>query len=196
MKNVKINQKFLTKIIASGLSLTLVAGGIGYTIGRVNSKNSNSKSNNINTEKTINKYLEEYTTKRLMLEQEIEKLTKQKELLENSQTFNINTLIVSELKFNNKSNLFILKSSIASDIYDEYHDEFLAWFDKEEATAPFPEYVHFDNGEPLVNYLTDDELEEIGKNGGKITTQELDKILKNIRNDYKEKLTKKKKINR
>lgn len=196
INNIKFNKKLMNKIIAGGLSLTLIAGGVGYTLGRSISKNSNSKNNNINNEKVINKYLKEYTTKRSKLEQEIEELSKQKEELENSETFNLYDLIVTELTFNNKSNLFILKRSFSNDIYNEYHNEFSAWFDKEEDTAPFPEFAHFDKGEPLASYLTEDELDEIGRNNGEITTQELDKILKNIRKDYKEKLTKKKKASR
>lgn len=196
INNIKFNKKLMNKIIAGGLSLTLIAGGVGYTLGRSSSKNSNSKNNNINNEKVINKYLKEYTTKRSKLEQEIEELSKQKEELENSETFNLYDLIVTELTFNNKSNLFILKRSFSNDIYNEYHNEFSAWFDKKEDTAPFPEFAHFDKGEPLASYLTEDELDEIGRNNGEITTQELDKILKNIRKDYKEKLTKKKKASR
>ena len=196
INNIKFNKKLMNKIIAGGLSLTLIAGGVGYTLGRSSSKNSNSKNNNINNEKVINKYLKEYTTKRSKLEQEIEELSKQKEELENSETFNLYDLIVTELTFNNKSNLFILKRSFSNDIYNEYHNEFSAWFDKKEDTAPFPEFAHFDKGEPLASYLTEDELDEIGRNNGEITTQELDKILKNIRGDYKENLTKKKKASR
>lgn len=196
INNIKFNKKLMNKIIAGGLSLTLIAGGVGYTLGRSSSKNSNSKNNNINNEKVIDKYLKEYTTKRSKLEQEIEELSKQKEELENSETFNLYDLIVTELTFNNKSNLFILKRSFSNDIYNEYHNEFSAWFDKKEDTAPFPEFAHFDKGEPLASYLTEDELDEIGRNNGEITTQELDKILKNIRKDYKEKLTKKKKASR
>ncbi len=196
INNIKFNKKLMNKIIAGGLSLTLIAGGVGYTLGRSSSKNSNSKNNNINNEKVIDKYLKEYTTKRSKLEQEIEELSKQKEELENSETFNLYDLIVTELTFNNKSNLFILKRSFSNDIYNEYHNEFSAWFDKKEDTAPFPEFAHFDKGEPLASYLTEDELDEIGRNNGEITTQELDKIIKNIRKDYKEKLTKKKKASR
>lgn len=196
INNIKFNKKLMNKIIAGGLSLTLIAGGVGYTLGRSSSKNSNSKNNNINNEKVINKYLKEYTTKRSKLEQEIEELSKQKEELENSETFNLYDLIVTELTFNNKSNFFILKRSFSNDIYNEYHNEFSAWFDKKEDTAPFPEFAHFDKGEPLASYLTEDELDEIGRNNGEITTQELDKILKNIRDDYKENLTKKKKASR
>lgn len=196
INNIKFNKKLMNKIIAGGLSLTLIAGGVGYTLGRSSSKNSNSKNNNINNEKVIDKYLKEYTTKRSKLEQEIEELSKQKEELENSETFNLYDLIVTELTFNNKSNLFILKRSFSNDIYNEYHNEFSAWFDKKEDTAPFPEFAHFDKGEPLASYLTEDELDEIGRNNGEITTQELDKILKNIRGDYKENLTKKKKASR
>ena len=195
INNIKFNKKLINKIIAGGLSLTLIAGGVGYTLGRSSSKNSNSKNNNINNEKVINKYLKEYTTKRSKLEQEIEELSKQKKELENSETFDLDDLIVTELTFNNKSNLFILYT-FSSPIYQEYNNEFSAWFDKKEDTAPFPEYAHFDKGEPLASYLTEDELDEIGRNNGKVTTQELDKILKNIRKDYKEKLTKKKKASR
>lgn len=196
INNIKFNKKLMNKIIAGGLSLTLIAGGVGYTLGRSSSKNSNSKNNNINNEKVIDKYLKEYTTKRSKLEQEIEELSKQKKELENSETFNLYDLIVTELTFNNKSNFFILKRSFSNDIYNEYHNEFSAWFDKKEDTAPFPEFAHFDKGEPLASYLTEDELDEIGRNNGEITTQELDKILKNIRDDYKENLTKKKKASR
>ena len=107
INNIKFNKKLINKIIAGGLSLTLIAGGVGYTLGRSSSKNSNSKNNNINNEKVIDKYLKEYTTKRSKLEQEIEELSKQKKELENSETFDLDDLIVTELTFNNKSNLFI-----------------------------------------------------------------------------------------
>ena len=55
INNIKFNKKLMNKIIAGGLSLTLIAGGVGYTLGRSSSKNSNSKNNNINNEKVINK---------------------------------------------------------------------------------------------------------------------------------------------
>ena len=43
INNIKFNKKLMNKIIAGGLSLTLIAGGVGYTLGRSSSKNSNSK---------------------------------------------------------------------------------------------------------------------------------------------------------
>lgn len=201
INNIKFNKKLMNKIIAGGLSLTLIAGGVGYTLGRSSSKNSNSKNNNINNEKVIDKYLKEYTTKRSKLEQEIEELSKQKKELENSETFDLDDLIVAELTFNNKSNLFILDgNTINANLYQEYHHNFYAWFDENydyhEPDYHNPDFIQFNKGESLIGYLTDGELDEIGKNNGEITTQELDKILKNIRGDYKEKLTKKKKASR
>ena len=196
MKNIKINEKLMTRIVSGGLSLVLVASG--FALGKLDSKNnSSSKDNNASSDEFVNEYLEDYITKRSTLEQEIEKLLKQKEELQNSKTFDVNDLIVIEhTTADSQSDLFILHSSGTGGIYFEYHNNFKAWYKlhdyTEEHVQDFcSEYVHFNEGEPLFNYLTDEEIEKITGNGGKITTLDLDQILNRMRNEYQEQLSQK-----
>lgn len=196
MKNIKINEKLMTRIVSGGLSLVLVASG--FALGKLDSKNnSSSKDNNASSDEFVNEYLEDYITKRSTLEQEIEKLLKQKEELQNSKTFDVNDLIVIEhTTADSQSDLFILHSSGTGGIYFEYHNNFKAWYKlhdyTEEHVQSFcSEYVHFNEGEPLFNYLTDEEIEKITGNGGKITTLDLDQILNRMRNEYQEQLSQK-----
>lgn len=196
MKNIKKNEKLVTRIVSGGLSLVLVASG--FALGKLDSKNNNSsKDNNASSDEFVNEYLEDYITKRSTLEQEIENLLKQKEELQDSKTFDIEDLIVIEhTKADGQSNLFILYSSGIDGIYHEYHKNFSAWYrlhdDTEEHVYDFcPEYVHFNEGEPLFNYLTDEEIEKITSNGGKTTILDLDQILNRMRNEYQEQLSQK-----
>ena len=196
MKNIKKNEKLMTRIVSGGLSLVLVASG--FALGKLDSKNnSSSKDNNASSDEFVNEYLEDYITKRSTLEQEIEKLLKQKEELQNSKTFDVNDLIVIEhTTADSQSDLFILHSFGTDGIYYEYHNNFKAWYKlhdyTEEHVQDFcSEYVHFNEGEPLFNYLTDEEIEKITGNGGIITTLDLDQILNRMRNEYQEQLSQK-----
>lgn len=157
----------------------------GFALGKFSSKNNNSN----------DEYLQEYIAECSTLEQEIEELLRQKEELQKSETFDVSDLIVIERTMTDgKSNLFILYPKDNS-IYYEYHNSFKAWCKLHDHTEEHvhgfcSEYVHFSDGEPLFDYLTDDEIEKITRNCGKVTTLDLDKILIRMRNDYQEKLSK------
>lgn len=189
MKNIKRNEKLMTRIVSGGLSLVLVA--FGFALGKFDSKN------NASSDEVVNEYLEDYITKRSTLEQEIERLLKQTEELQNSETFDVCDLIVIEhTTVDGQPDLFILRSVGSGGIYHEYHNNFSAWYRlhdyTEEHVQDFcSEYVHFNEGEPLFNYLTDEEIEKISSNGGKITTLDLDQILNRMRNEYQEQLSQK-----
>lgn len=182
MKKIKVNEKLMSRIVSGGLSLVLVASG--FALGKFSSKNNNSN----------DEYLQEYIAERSTLEQEIEELLRQKEELQKSETFDVSDLIVIEHTMTDgKSNLFILYPKNNS-IYYEYHNSFKAFYKLHDYTEEHvhgfcSEYVHFSDGEPLFDYLTDDEIEKITKNGGKITTLDLDKILIRMRNDYQKQLS-------
>lgn len=71
----------------------------------------------------------------------------------------LDDLIVTELTFNNKSNLFILNgNTFSTNAYQEYHHDFYAWFN-EDYVFHNPDYIQFDKDESLIGYLTDDELD-------------------------------------
>lgn len=193
-----LNEKLKTRIIMGGLTLALATGG-GYVLGKLDSKNNTSSSNAISNE-LVNEYLEDYITKRSTLEKDIEKLLKQKEELENSETsktFDVDDLIVIEhTKANNQSDLYILCYNGNGGIYSEYHDNFVAWYRLHDHTEEHihdfcPKYVHFNEGQPLFNYLTNEEIEKTIRNGGEITMLDLDQILNRIRNEYIEQLSEK-----
>lgn len=91
---------------------------------------------------------------------------------------------------NGESNLYILNHSTEG-IYHEYRDLFRAWYRMHPYTQEHildfcPQYVHFDEGEPLFNYLNDEEINKLTENGGVFTTIELDEILNRLRNEYKQ----------
>ena len=186
MKNMKINEKLMTRIVSGGLSIVLVA--TGFVIGKLDSKNQNS---NVNAEKIVNEYLEEYIAERSSLEEEIEKLLKQKEMLKQSKTFDVQDLVVMKhTKYDNQTDLYIVYPSPGSGIYSEYHGDFQAWYNLHEHTEEHvhdfcSDYVHFYEGRPLFDYLTQEEIEKVENNGGKITTVELDRILQRIREESK-----------
>ncbi len=196
MKNIRINEKLKTRIISGGLSLVLVASGFG--LGKLDSKDNNSSKNNstkfmIDNE-LVDKYLTDYITKREELEKDINSLVKQKEELKKEETFDVKNLIVIEnSNINNKTNLYILCTTTYDGICYEYHNDFEAWYrmhPKSEHLSICSEYIHFDECEPLFNYLTDEEIKKITSNGGKIITSDLDKILVRIRADYQKQKSK------
>lgn len=186
MKNIKINEKLMTRIVSGGLSIVLVA--TGFYIGKLDSKNQNS---NVNADKIANEYLEDYIAERSKLEDEIENLLKQKEMLKQSKTFDVKDLVVMKhTKYDNQTDLYIVYPSPGSGKYSEYHDDFQAWYNLHEYTEEHvqsfcSEYVHFYEGRPLFDYLTPEEIEKVENNGGKITTVELDQILQRIREESK-----------
>lgn len=192
MKNIKINEKLRTRIISGGLSVVLVATGFG--LGKLDSKNNTPSNTAIESEEElVNKYLRNYVTKRDALEKEIASLQAQKEKLKGVETFDMQDLVVMENKnVNNESNLYILYSDgVPTDICEEYHNEFKSWYRLHPETEEHTHdvcvgYIHFNESQPLFNYLTDEEIETLRNNNGKITTPELDKILARIRAEYRE----------
>ncbi len=202
--------KLKVGILSGGLSLAILLTGFG--LGKSDFKNNNkyngvainceegifNKINNIpelSNKKIVSECLNEYIIKRDELEQEIDKLLEQKQQLQNVKTFNIEDLTVIEnASINNKPNLYILYNYGATDIYTEYHDTFSAWYrlhpdTEEHAHAICPKYIHFNEGQPLFNYLSDDEIEKLAINGGIFTTLELDDILIRIREEYQKQIT-------
>lgn len=185
MKNLQINKKLKDRIISGSLSIILVASGVA--LGKLDSKKNNSSKSD-----ALDEYLNEYIEKRSALEEEIDSLLQQKEELKNSETFNISDLIVIEYnnEKNNQTNLYICKHD-AGQLYHEYHNEFQAAYGlhldtDEHICNACTSLVHFYEGQPLFNYLTDEEIDKIDKNDGEIATLELDEILKRIRVEYKE----------
>lgn len=170
------------------------AAVIGYLVGKGGASSEiNISEDSEFDEEIIGKYLSEYVRKRSKLEKEIEKLQKEKEQLQNSETFNIRDLIVMEnVNIENEKELYILESYSVSGIYHEYHNAFDAWYRMHEGVNDHvrsicSKYVHFDEGEPLFNCLTDEEIELVSKNNGQIKTEDLDKIETRIRAEFVEK---------
>ena len=188
IKNIKNDDDLKDKILISIVSLILISSG--YGLGRDNSAK---KSKDIvNGDEVINEYLADYIAKRDALEKEIDNLQTKKEELQNVETFYVENLIVMEnTNVNNESNLYILHSVSTSGIYYEYHNEFKAWYrlhpDSEEHSYDFcGKYIHFNESQPLFNYLTSEEIETIARQNGKVTTSELDEILARIRFEYQQ----------
>lgn len=191
MKKIKLDEKLMTRIVSGGLSLALVTTGFALV------KTAYKRSDSANSDAIVDEYLEDYIAKRLTLENEIEKLQKQKSELKNSETFDLSDLIVIEhTPVDGQPDLYILNesSSHINGIYEEYRNGFRAWYklhsNTEDHVYDFcPEYVHFSESKPLFDYLTKEELEKIAMAGGKVTTLDLDEILNRIRNEYKEQLS-------
>lgn len=190
MKNLNINKDLQNKIIGGGLSFAILV--TGYAMGKADSNSS--KATEVKSQDEIaREYLDEYIEQRSSLEKEIDKLIKQKEELQNSETFNLDELIVVTPTEENKlDNLYILNGN--GPIYYEYHDEFKAFYNlhenNDEHTYDFcPEYVHL-SGEIdlLFNYLDDEEIEKVNSRGGEITTLELDEIENRLRSDYQKEI--------
>ena len=196
MKSIKINEKLRTRIISGGLSLVLVASG--FCLGKLDSKNNNSsKPSNttiVSEDEFVNQYLSDYIEKRDALEKKIASLLEQKERLQNVETFNMEDLVVMEnSNVDNETNLYILRATGNGGICYEYHNAFQAWYrlhyESEKHYDWCLDYIHFDECQPLFNYLTDEEIETLTNNGGKITTLELDEILVRIRSEYQEQIS-------
>lgn len=207
MKNLKINEKFKAKILLGGLSIVLITSGIGCN----NKKNiSPDTTNNSMVQEALSDYIEE----RDNLKKEIKSLKEEKKSLEteiaeleNSETFDIENLIVLEnSNINDQSHLYILDNPTMNSfgIYEEYCDTFQAFYnlheyDVENHVHGFcPQYVHFYDNEakPLFEYLNDQEIKEIGKLGGQVTTQYLKGIEKRINQEYQQKMNNTKKKNK
>lgn len=202
MKNVKINQELRNRIISGGLSVVLVMSG--FAMGKVDSKRNISSDEtefateiatetNDNTDEVVDRYLSNYISERNSLEEEIKNLKEKKEKLQNVEEFDIDDLIVMEnVNDKGESNLYILHNySNSPDTYFEYHHLFKAWYrmhpyHQEHILDFCPTYVHFDEGEPLFNYLNDEEINKLTENDGVFTTIELDEILNRLRNEYKQ----------
>lgn len=138
----------------------------------------------------LDQQLEEYIDKRDTLEKEIADLEEQKAKLEVEEEFELEDLIVMENEDNyNETSLCILDDSNHSGICEEYHHSFEAWYNLHEDgrhTDSCLHYIHFYEGEPLFNYLTEEEKQEVIDANGIITTSQLDKISDRINSEYKE----------
>lgn len=199
MKNLNINKDLQNKIIGGGLSFAILV--TGYAMGKADSNSS--KATEVKSQDEIaREYLDEYIEQRSSLENEIDILIKQKEELQNelssqkektNKTFYLSDLIVIKpTERNNLSDVYIL-DNYAGDTYKEYHNYFKAVACKDnnnyETWYNGQEYVFFWEYENLFNYLTNEELATVAANDGRITTLELDKIEKRLRNDYQEEKT-------
>ena len=193
-----MNEKLKIRIVSGGLSLVLVASG--FVFGKLDSKNNSfyepSNKTIVNEDELINKYLDKYISKRDALEKEIDSLQNQKEKLQNVATFDMcNLIVIENVNEKNESNLFILRTNPTTPICSEYHNEFDAWYRLHPETEEHifdvcHEYIHFNESQPLINYLTDEEIKTLSNNNGKITTLELDEILSRIRTEHKQQLSK------
>lgn len=170
-----------------------------FGLGKLDSKNNSFPSTNStvvsdNSEDFIKQYLSDYIEKREELENEIASLLEKKERLKNVETFNMEDLVVMEnANVDNETNLYILCASGSGGICYEYHNNFKAWYRMHQGTDNHfdlcSNYIHFNECQPLFNYLTDEEIEALTINGGKITTLELDQILIRIRSEYQKQLS-------
>lgn len=149
----------------------------------------NNQENNLDD--LLNQKLEEYVSRRKLLEQEIKDLEKKKENLKVQEKYALKDLVVMENRnISNDTSLYILKEETVSGIYEEYHHNFHAWYkmhEEGEHTDICGTYIHFDECYPLFNFLTEDELHEASENNGIFTTSGLDKISERINKEYKEK---------
>lgn len=189
------NEELKLRIISIALSVTFLTG---FVLGKLDNKQHNSSESNnvtiVSDDKLGDKCLDDYIEKRDTLEEEIKSLSEQKERLRNDETFDAEKLIVIEnSNVDNESNLYILKP-LSSEIYEEYHNVFCAWYkahsESEQHYYFCLKYVHFDECQPLINYLNDSEIEKLANNNGEITTSELDEILARIRTEYREQMSK------
>lgn len=203
------NKELITRIVSGGLSLGLVIGG--FAAGRWTSKPTSSVTSTVDSfdetkydsmlaeaidtmqksgNSSVDKSLEEYIDRRDALQKEIDELKAKKQELQNTRTLDVDSLIVMENKnVDGKSELYILETvDYASGICYEYHRDFIGGYRLHQPTGSHTELcgniIHFDECTPLFNYLTDDEIQMITKNNGKVTTLELDEILARIRKEY------------
>lgn len=150
----------------------------------------------------------ELSSEREALEKEIEELQKQKEMILNSKDYNISDLIVAETDYNGDGRIsYILEATDEKGVYNEIHGTFKGCYignhpdeniNDEIDRMKYPlteedyelikhskQYVHFYDYEPLINYMSDDEMKFIERQNGKINTIELDELLQSIRKKYK-----------
>lgn len=194
-KNIKFNEKLINRIVSGGLSVVLLVSG--YAFGKFESKSEDN---------LVSEYLEEYSSQRLELEKEIDKLLMKKEKLQQedvqnkkvviNERFLMERLIVIEYTNADEQPDLAILEECSSKIFLEYHNYFKAWYMPhpvtEEHIADFcSNYVHFYESQPLYYYLTDEEIDNLTYNNGRITTLELDKILARIRSEYQSKLSEK-----
>lgn len=186
MKKITVNSQLETRIVSGSLSVALLL--VGYGLGKLDSKNDTSIARE---DELAKEYLSAYVEERKALEKEIASLNAQKEKLQRDSTFEMSDLIVIEnTNVNGETEIYILRHS-CDDIYREYHNNFRAFYrlhsDNEEHESYIcNQVVHFDEGQPLFNYLTNEEIARLSINGGEITTSELDEILIRLRNEYHE----------
>lgn len=189
IQNFQTNKNLLGKIALGSLTLALLATGC-------------SKNNNQEKSTNVDEYLQEYIEKRDKLTSEIAELEAKKEELEkleakdvkkseyyNMEKFNLDDLVVVEWNVSkDDSKLFIAYADYQYSMYYEYHNLFPIY---EESSIENSEYkptpneivVSADKIQPLVNYLTTDELLTIGYMGGEIDVEHLDTIQVRISND-------------
>ncbi len=97
---------------------------------------------------------------------------------------------------NNESDLHILNVPSGDGTCYEFCNEFKTWFglylDIDEGIYDvWPGYIYCKNCQPLFNYLTDEEIDSVANNGGKITKLGLDEVLARIRTEYQRKTSEK-----
>lgn len=203
MKKIKIDKSVILGSVCIGLCATQIA-----LLGKIDSDNASMRDEisiiNENqamgiNEDLINKYLKSYIDRSEKLQEEIEHLEKQKEYLYDDKKFDADHLIViKNTNVNNENTLYILNGiDYSNGFFVEYRYEFNAIYnDDRRITNLQISAIHFNEYEPLINYLTDEEIAMIGQHKGKVTTSELDKILARIREEYKNQLSKQKTLNK
>ena len=114
----------------------------------------------------------------------------EKAKLEVEEEFELEDLIVMENEDNcNETSLYILRNYDTSGICEEYHHSFEAWYNLHEDGEHVDfclRYIYFYEGEPLFNYLIEEEKQEVIDANGIITASQLDKISDRINSEYKE----------
>lgn len=183
MKNLKINKGKIASLVLTG-SLSLAFIGSVCEISLLNDK-INAKE--MNQEGQNEASLEEYISKCAILEEEVASLEEESKKNQTSENFSLQDLIVMEQEDVNKEKNFYILYVSGSTSFEEIHHDFKALY-KNHVTKEHKDwcinYVHFEKGEPLFNYLTKQEVEEISSRNGKVNTIKLDQILNRIREEY------------
>ena len=134
MKNVKINRKLITRIVAGGLGLVLFT--TGFIAGKLSSKNNNSYKSNttsiindhkdlvpIDTDKRIENYLENCFEEANKQKKQLPNLSEDEISTQNNEIFNIKNLFVLEnANKNNQVDFYILNASNDDGQICEYYE--------------------------------------------------------------------------
>lgn len=175
------NEQLFTRTCSFVLAISCL--GIGFGLGSLSSnkgKEDSSRTGNapiVTDDELVNSYLASYIKKRDELEADIASLQIRKDELQDVQTFDIYELFVIEYtNKRNESNLYIIDDKYGR----EYHGAFGVAYG-----INFSGHVRYDKFTPLICYLSADEIEDLKRTNGQLTTIELDIIEERIRTEYK-----------